>query len=784
MFENVNNIIIKSSHFLQSTVLANVLDKRINLLFGRNGSGKSTIARAMSELADPTLVPELRTFEIIELDRPLSDENKKSIFVFNEDFIEKHVKVEDDELGPIVMLGDQVDIAEKISSKTKEIEKLQGEYDELKAMCEKLSDDNNESSPKHKFKYLKYKLNAKDSWAERDNNCKIKAAKYNSAITNETIHSLYDTLLANTLSEDEYEEKSIVFKREYGLFKQSADKVVLTFNDLSVRNSIDIEHFQKILSRHVQKPKLNNREQKLINIVANQLDKLYDSQKIFSDDKTDVCPFCFRPISADEKSSLCDSIEHILNHEVEEYKQTITELVESMQDVTYSYDALESLFRRECDVVKQAIIAYNNVLETLRKIVAKRLDSLFDEFTDDIRVLGMDNRISELNTALNNLYELVCKYNAGIKERKNISDDLRKQNDILAANKFRNDIKDYILVDQSLNDCKEQLQTKERELNEAKKEFAALNQILEQTHTALDFINDCMAYIYFSKSRLVLKESDKGYRLMSNGVDVKPGKVSVGERNIIGLCYYFANLFDHVKKEDWYKKEMLLIIDDPISSFDFDNKMGVLSFLRWQIDKVYNGNPKSKILIMSHDLMAIFDIQKMVSEITDKSKNNYIELVDKKAIVRKSSFGNEYAWMFKKVFDFASQNDIEKGDDVHTIGNIMRRLLEAFFTFNYRQAFYNFVCKEEFLVELPECKRNYYGNLMTRLVLNGCSHEEESIKALGDMFLLFTPSEMQVTAKSILSMIYILNGLHVRQYLGDDAIKTIQKWQESQFDEV
>ena len=73
---------------------------------------------------------------------------------------------------------------------------------------------------------------------------------------------------------------------------------------------------------------------------------------------------------------------------------------------------------------------------------------------------------------------------------------------------------------------------------------------------------------------------------------------------------------------------------------------------------------------------------------------------------------------------------------------------------------------------------------MTRLVLNGCSHEEESIKALGDMFLLFTPSEMQVTAKSILSMIYILNGLHVRQYLGDDAIKTIQKWQESHFDEV
>ena len=186
MFDS--DLIIKGGAFGAPTRLKGILSKRMNITYGRNGSGKSTIARAFREQQpDRQAKNPGRNYSLsFDGSGSLKPEISDHVFVFNEDFIEKHVKVEDDELGPIVMLGDQVDITEKISSKTKEIEKLQGEYDELKAMCEKLSDDNNESSPKHKFKYLKYKLNAKDSWAERDNNCKIKAAKYNSAITNET----------------------------------------------------------------------------------------------------------------------------------------------------------------------------------------------------------------------------------------------------------------------------------------------------------------------------------------------------------------------------------------------------------------------------------------------------------------------------------------------------------------------------------------------------------------------------------------------------------------------
>ena len=783
MFESVHNIIVKGGHFTSRTSLNNVLDKRINVLFGRNGSGKSTIARALAELADPSRPAEEKAFEKIELDRVLSDDEKRAIHVFNEDFIDRYVKLQDDALGPIVMLGNQVGIASKIADKEKEINGLQREYDSLKIIFDELNDERKNISPTFCFKVLKTALTAPGKWAERDSHCKVIASRRNSPVTEDTIKRLYDVLNTNPLTEDEYNEQNKAFEHEYALFIQSAGKSIVGFEDSTISNPLDVDALQSLLVKHIQKPELNERERELIRIVENQIDRLTDVRSVFSDYTVDVCPFCFRDISRDEKTSLCTNIEHILNHEVEDYKASVREFQMQMNEHPYKYASLEALFKDECKSVKLAIAAYNQVLNQCKMIVAERVDHLFEPFERDIRTLDLAARISDVNSAIRKLSEVVKTYNDSITERNRKAADLSCRNDRLTAHRYSQGIRNYITANNNLCSNTEQLQAKDLELEKAKLDLMTLNQSLEETHTALDFINDCLAYIYFSKTRLVLEVNDKSYRLKSYGEIVKPGNVSVGERNIIGLCYYFAHLFDHIKQEDQYKNEMLLVIDDPISSFDVENKMGVMSFLRWQIGKVYKGNPKSKVLIMSHDLKTVYDIQKLVLELTGK-EHNYNELRNKEIIPRKSSSGNVYEWMFTSVYEYAISSNPEQNVLYHTIGNIMRRLLEAFFSFNYQIAFYKFVFTDEFLNQLPEEKRHYYGNLMTRLVLNGGSHEEETIKALGDLFGLFTPEETQITAKSILSMIFLLNRLHVKLYLGEDAVKKLEEWQASGFDVV
>lgn len=540
---------------------------------------------------------------------------------------------------------------------------------------------------------------------------------------------------------------------------------------------------QNLLMKQVQKLELTEREKNLIALAYNDQNKLEITKQLFSKAETEICPVCFRPISNDEKTDICGQIEHILNHEVGDYKADINRYLSRMDDLTYVYSTLEHLFPLECRVVKAAIHDYNNVLGKCRQIVENRVKNLFEAYSDDITVVGLETCIAEVNTAATNLKNAVNAYNAAINDRNNSANALSRMNNILTAHKYSADLLSYSTAVNSLSQSNIDVSAKATSLQTARDQLLVLQQSLEQTHLALDFINECLAYIYFSKSRLVLEEGERCYRLKSNGIEVKPGHVSIGERNIIALCYFFAHLFDHIKKEDQYKQEVLLVIDDPISSFDVENRMGVMSFLRWQIGKIYNGNANSRILVMSHDLKTICDLQKIVQELTGKDKN-YNELINKQIISRPSTYGNEYAWLFETTYQFASLANPETADNTTTIGNIMRRLLEAFFTFNYKKAFYEFVCTDEFLSYLPAEKRTYYGNLMTRLVLNGGSHEEEAVRSLSDLFALFTPQEMKITAKSILSMIYLLNPLHAKQYLGADAFSEIENWQAEQFDEI
>ncbi len=47
---------------------------------------------------------------------------------------------------------------------------------------------------------------------------------------------------------------------------------------------------------------------------------------------------------------------------------------------------------------------------------------------------------------------------------------------------------------------------------------------------------------------------DNKYYLKSKGVDVRPKDVSLGERNIIGLCYFFTDIMSNQDIRDLYKQ--------------------------------------------------------------------------------------------------------------------------------------------------------------------------------------------------------------------------------------
>lgn len=325
------------------------------------------------------------------------------------------------------------------------------------------------------------------------------------------------------------------------------------------------------------------------------------------------------------------------------------------------------------------------------------------------------------------------------------------------------------------NQNQECLDIKCKERDKIQNEIKVLKAQKERTDIALDYINQELQYVFYSKRKISLEPGEGCYKLRINGRPVKPKKISVGERNVLGLCYFFAKLFGGKTEFAKYSSEYLIVLDDPVSSFDYGNRVGVMTLLRFQFGNILKGHINSRILVLSHDLQSIFDLMKIRNELTGKSDPTFVELVNQAFKVHKSK--NEYKKLLEYVFEYASNADSYEIDDIRdiSIGNTMRRLLEAYSSFCYNIGFEKMLRMDDILINIPEDKRNYYANFMYRLTLNTESHMEENMYTLNGITARFTKEEKIQTAKSVLLFLLYINRPHLTAYL-PEHIDEIENW--------
>ena len=165
----------------------------------------------------------------------------------------------------------------------------------------------------------------------------------------------------------------------------------------------------------------------------------------------------------------------------------------------------------------------------------------------------------------------------------------------------------------------------------------------------------------------------------------------------------------------------------------------------------------------------------------------FLEIVDKQ--VKEQSVSNEYKKLLEYVYDYAKTPADDKGDYMETgIGNVMRRVMEAFSSFCYNMKFEEMMCRDGILKAIPDEKRKYYENFMCRLILNGESHMEERVYNLNTITPYFTKQEKVQTAKSLLLFLSYVNEEHLACYLSppndgeEDRLSEIKSWEKDEKD--
>ena len=566
----------------------------------------------------------------------------------------------------------------------------------------------------------------------------------------------------------EYDEKMEIFQK----VKKGGIKIELLSNNV-ISNHID--QYKKLLEIHLEEPHLSNRDKKIIELVRsehgnylNQIHPVFDNQ-----DMT-VCPLCLRPISAYDKKDLFLKIQQFFNKESEVYKQQLQAMIKSLsgwQPIQLSDLVKEIIGKDTTDM-------FINCGNELRQNYIK----LCDVFTERLQnVYGMQPYFSwygikdeqdKYSLLLNKINSAILYYNKEIEQKSRLKRELIALNKQISSLQL---VENFKLYSERLNEQRinsEKLNSSSSALLKVRYEISQVRSQKAQVSIALDFINDALSYIFFDKKRMVLENSDGIYVLKVNGKDVKPKDVSTGERNAIALSYFFAKMFENHEKESRYSEEALVVLDDPITSFDKDNKVGIMSFLRWQINALYEGNPKTKVLIMSHELMTIFNLQKVYSDI-DRNQFRVYELKDRH-INDLNCFRNErneYKKLMLDVFEVA----YTATSNTLTAGNKMRRIEEAYSSFICNGKFETLLHDKEFLRNVPSSKKVFYQNFMSRLVLNTESHMEERVYELNDFSPMFDEDEIRKTAKYLLMLFYYVDGFHLKSYLGD-KYSIVEQW--------
>lgn len=778
MFENLKKITIKGGCFETSTNLEIFPKHPLSIVYGRNGSGKSTIGNCFNELAKSE--DERDTAFEVSADTEIADSHKKSIRVFNEEFVNKQVKVTDDGIATIVMLGEQVEIDSQIADLTSKLEKKELELTLLNEKQARYDNAKDNWSPNYYFERIKDALRSKGGWAERSKEIRGKTIK--SSVTPDSVRSLLSLKEPSETLEQLYDS----LKADLHLFNTTKSASPITWNAARYRFPGRILEINEILAMRIDQPKLTEREIRLLAMLSQHPDYKKNKTVGLLEEEWEFCPLCLREISKEDRKDMAQTLTDILNEEAKKYELLLKDSLETFSTKEVIFPEFgEGLFDKEIKKAKTALLRFNGFIDTIQQKIYSRQKNLYeplrDPFTERELQDYMDT-LTQLENELKKVEACVNDYNDSIKKRTKLAKSLKYKNDLLARKQHSVLLQQYEKALKAKDGNIRDIDAKIKECETLRDEIKRLKAEKEQTNIALEYINEELQYVFYSDKKISLKEGSGCYEVKVKGKSVKPHQISVGERNVLGLCYFFAKLFGEKTEAAKYSAEYLIVIDDPVSSFDYGNRVGVMSLLRYQFGNILRGNPNSRILVMSHDLQSIFDLMKIRNEVVEvkgsNEKNSFMELVGGKLKVKEHN--SEYKKLMDFVYDYAAENGTQEYLDTLdlSIGNIMRRMLEAFSSFNYNMSFEDVLRNTDLINAIPPEKQKYYDSFMYRLILNTESHSAEKAYTLSAINSHFSREEKIQTAKGVLLFLSYINYPHLKSYFKkeEEKLEKIEDW--------
>ena len=720
---------------------------RVNIFYGRNYSGKTTLSRIFDCVAQGTMHKDYTDgdFTLTDSTGTITDgQNLSSAYnvrVYNCDYVKRNLGwLSDEEEGEIVPFaligGDNVKAQQEIERIEKELGSVEDksglryEYDTKRKADEKAWKAHADA-----LQALENKLKEKANRGIKTNKYFVRqGTNYNINSIKYDIWELYGDI-DDMSREPGPASRTLQSEQEKGWLKTTVDEVLKptlaalpeTEPHLKERREAVIELVQKRITL----------SQTLQELVDNDLLQTWVDQGRELNKGREKCAFCGNPIP--EKR--WEALNAHFSKESEELKTQLNTLKQQLENAGRALDGyLESKNFTEQNIYVAYVQEYKEVkakwdsyVEAYKKEIERLIGLIDERLLNIFRPIGLEFRVERLEPVegsellveggfigiVREINELIGKNNDYSQKQDGRKEEARKlmrQDEVYRFCEDNQYVEEYrklkreeadlqrasLLVSELKNKVKQlENEIKQKELEKKDEGLAAqkISRMLVnhfgngslslESEAVEEFIDVKNQDIIPARTRFVVK---RGGEYAKN--------LSEGEKSLIAFCYFIAQIEDELEGGEAGK--LVIFIDDPISSLDNNH----IFFMFSLIDKVIAEKKRyGQLFVSTHNLEFLKYVKRMTLPRDEYGKalvEHYIvkklrkgDTDDYRCVIEEMpdylrDYVTEYNFLFEQIYTMAKP---VKGDKqklyanaytlYYSIGNTMRKFLECFLFYKY-----------------------------------------------------------------------------------------------------
>lgn len=712
--------------------------KRLNFIFGSNGSGKTTISRVVEGTG---------TFPDCQV--AWAGGSPLETRVYNKDFVEKHFDAKSSIKG-IYTFGGNVEVAEKIKD-------LKGEADEIKKTLlglhkTLLGEDGNGGKMKER-EALAAQL-VVDVWS-----AKKKFDDLDTAFTglNNNKKNFCDRYLSEATS-------NTVAIRDIGELREDAATVFSgTLAKVMMLPKPDNSKMPTLESDPILQKKVIGKSD--VDIAALIL-KLGNSDWVqqgrqYFDQLEDQCPFCQQKTDEAFRQSLEDYFDEsyiadlaAVGKLLADYTDAANELVNAlgMSEIVDSPYLDRDVYEKDVAALRFALEANIENIEAKKKepsASVKLIDTAPMIATITAHVDAANTKVTANNDIIDNLAarkkELVSQiWKRLLEDTKHLHTKFKSE-----SGAFDSAI---TALEGKIEKSTEELATKQADIEENEKKITSIK-------PTIDAINKLLKSFGFTNFHLA-ESADIGFYEVKrpDGSDAKK-TLSEGEKSFITFLYFYY-LVEGSFSASGGTNDRVVVFDDPVSSLDADILFIVCNLIKKVVSELRgDASPIKQVFVLTHNIY-------FHKEVTfDKTRDGLGTALKDETfwVVRKTSQKSEL-WSskenpIKSSYELLWREVRRKPPSDTAIQNVMRRILEHYFKF------YGGI-KPEDIIEKFDGKDKVICNTLFSWVNDG-SHF-----AMDDLYMACDPGQID-RYMAVFKRIFEESdhGGHFKMMMGEDYVK-------------